>query len=178
MFIIPVFQCLDWQVLATCAYCITSPTPTSFSPAFALELWITVLVRGGRRMGSVCAQGFPKGNTEAPSLCCISQNTECCTSEHDMGSRASLCEWKLLGMPSCWAMPSLWWEESLRYIPALLEVMCDWEVSELLLAENCHGRLEGRAWNCKREGFRDLSLPHPGLGPWGGRELGVANKEF
>lgn len=56
--------------------------------------------------------------------------------------------------------------------------MCDWEVSELLLAENCHGRLEGRAWNCKCEGFRDLSLPHPGLGPWGGRELGVANKEF
>lgn len=47
-------------------------------------------------MGSVCAQGFPKGNTEAPSLCCISQNTECCTSEHDMGSRASCAN------ESCW----------------------------------------------------------------------------
>ena len=85
MLIIHVFQCLEVRcvwLLATCGYCIMSPTPASFSPAFAAELWITVLVRGGGRTGSVCAQGFPKGNTQAPSLCCISQNTECCTSEH------------------------------------------------------------------------------------------------
>lgn len=99
MLIMHIFQCLEVRcvwLLATCGSCIMSPTPASFSPAFAADLWITILVRGGGRTRSVCAQGFPKGNTQAPSLCCISQSTECCTAEHDVGSRASLCEW------SCW----------------------------------------------------------------------------
>lgn len=41
MFIIHVFHCLEatsTQLLVTCGYCIMSPTPASFSPAFAAEL--------------------------------------------------------------------------------------------------------------------------------------------
>lgn len=100
MLIIHVFRCWEarcTRVLVTCGYCVMSLTPASFSPAFAAELWITVLVRGGGRTGRVFVQGFPKGSAQAPSLGCVSQSTACCTPEHGVGSRAFLREWKLQG---------------------------------------------------------------------------------
>lgn len=79
------FQCLQYRWNRECLYacyylclsvpgsemCLVTGDRCLLFPCFAAELWTVVLIGEGERTGAVCAQDFPTGSTQVPSLCVL-----------------------------------------------------------------------------------------------------------